>query len=311
MDREVAGSRVDRWQRIWRRSWSRSSPGALRSGSVAAIGSTSAPDQVGGTLGEHVGGEARRRSRRHRAVRWRTAGRTGRRRRRRRRRAARARRRRHRRRRRRAHRPEPCSRPPGRRAGVRSAVTAARVARVVEGGASIATSSGSSSARHSTASAPWPGAGSICSGSRTSVTSSEPAEPGEAGAGEHDGVELAVGDLAEPGVDVAADRRRCSRPRPSAVQLGRSGAASRCRRGAGRQARRGSGRRGRPARRAGPRAAGTAASASPSGAAGRQVLQRVDGEVDLAGEQRLAQRVTKTPVPPIWRERAAVDVARR
>ena len=33
----------------------------------------------------------------------------------------------------------------------------------------------------------------------------DPAQPGQAGAGEHDGVELAGGDLAEAGVHVAAD----------------------------------------------------------------------------------------------------------
>ena len=58
--------------------------------------------------------------------------------------------------------------------------------------------------RHSTASAPWPGAGSIWIGSMHLGDRVEPAEPGQPGPGEHDGVELTVGDERDPGVDVAA-----------------------------------------------------------------------------------------------------------
>ena len=101
-----------------------------------------------------------------------------------------------------------------------------------------------SSVRHSTASAPWPGAGSIWSGSSTSVTSSSAAEPGQPGAGEHDGVDLAVArpcasrvsTLPRIADDLEAEAER--------LRAGRRGAASRCRRGC----RRGSSPRVRPSR---------------------------------------------------------------
>ena len=50
----------------------------------------------------------------------------------------------------------------------------------------------SSSARHSTASAPWAGAGSICSGSSDLGQLVHAAQPRQPGVGEHDRVELAV-----------------------------------------------------------------------------------------------------------------------
>ena len=46
-------------------------------------------------------------------------------------------------------------------------------------------------------------------------------------------------------------------------------------------------------------APGTAASDEARLGGGRQVLERVHGEVDLAAQQRVAQRAAKTPVPPI------------
>ena len=95
--------------------------------------------------------------------------------------------------------------------------------------------------------------------------------------------------LPEPGVDVAADGDDLE-AEPEGARAGRPGAASRCRPGSRPAARRGSARRGPRARRAGPRAAGTAASAMPSAGRGRQVLERVHGEVDVAVEQRVAQR---------------------
>ena len=95
----------------------------------------------------------------------------------------------------------------------------------------------SSRPRHSTASAPCPGAGSIWIGSSTSVASAWRPSRRQAGAGEDDGVVPALGDLPQPGVDVAADRLDVS-PRSRAA-AGRPGAASRCR-----PRRRGAARRG-------------------------------------------------------------------
>ena len=118
---------------------------------------------------------------------------------------------------------------------------------------------------------PAPGAGSTWIGSRISVISSQPAEPAQPGAGEHDGVELAVGDLAAAGCRRCRGSATTSQPEAERAQLGHAAR----RPGADRGARRGSSPRVRPsratARRAGPRA-GTAASAEPSaGAVGRSL----------------------------------------
>ena len=120
----------------------------------------------------------------------------------------------------------------------------------------------------------------------------EPAEPGQPGAGEHDGVDLAVGDEARAGCRRCRGSATTSRPRPRA----RSWAA----------------RRGEPVPIREP--AGQLAEGQPVagdqrvarvlaqrhrgehealGLGGRQVLERVHGEVDLAGEQRVAQRARR------------------
>ena len=146
----------------------------------------------------------------------------------------------------------------------------------------------SSSARHSTASAPWPGAGSICSGSSTSVTSSSrpirarPARASRTASTRRSG----------------PCRRGCRRchecpPRPNRGRgraAARPGAASRCRRGCPA----GSSPSVSPSRATttsrGSSREGTAARTTPSCGYGRQVLERVHGDVDLAGQQRVAQR---------------------
>ena len=127
-----------------------------------------------------------------------------------------------------------------------------------------------------------------------------PAQPGEPGAGEHDGVELAVGDLADAGC------RRCrgsARSRDQAASA-RSWATRRgepvpIRAPAGRSAR--SGRRGRPARPAGRPAAGIAAMTRP------RVRARWAGPLASGPRSRSRPSIsasrsaqTKTPVPPSW-----------
>ena len=67
-----------------------------------------------------------------------------------------------------------------------------------------------------------------------------------------------------------------------------SGAASRCRLGSPQAARQGVSSTVRPARRAGPREGGRPP-AAPRVIGGRQVLERVHGQVDLAATERLAQ----------------------
>ena len=120
------------------------------------------------------------------------------------------------------------------------------------------------------------------------MASSSRPEPGEPGAGEHDGVVVAGADLADPGVDVAADAGHVE-TEPERVELGgparRAGADA----GAGRQLAEGQPVAGDDdvARVLAGRDGGEGdAGAGP----GRQVLERVDGQVDPAVEQRLAQR---------------------
>ena len=160
---------------------------------------------------------------------------------------------------------------------------------VVERGASSATSS-ASPARHSTASAPCPGAGSICSGSSTSVDLVEPAEPGQAGAGEHDGVvarptrtlPIRVSTLPRIADDLETEAER--------VQLGgparRAGADA----AAGRQLAEGEAVAGDDdVARVLARRARRPARCRRAGSVG-QVLERVHGDVDVAAQQRVAQR---------------------
>ena len=109
------------------------------------------------------------------------------------------------------------------------------------------------------------------------------AEPAQAGGGQHHGVHLAAGGQPDPGVHVAADRhhlQRDARAAPPSRAAAWPGAESRCR-----SARRRAGRRaaGRSARRGCPPGSGTAVTSRSRLGAGRQVLQRVHGDVDLAG----------------------------
>ena len=141
----------------------------------------------------------------------------------------------------------------------------------------------SSSARTWRTSAPWPAAGVIVSAGIAKADLVLAPEPAQAGGGEDDRVELALGELAQPGVDVAvqlldprsgraasswARRRRLAVPTraPSGTSSSEAPAPI--------QASAGSSR------------AGTAAIASPSGISRRQVLGRVDADLGLAVEQR-------------------------
>ncbi len=172
----------------------------------------------------------------------------------------------------------------------RSAVTAARVYSSSSTERSAAASSWSAAvpARHSTASAPWAGAGSICSGSSSSVASSTRPEPAQPGGGHHHGVQLAGGDLADPGVHVAADRDDLQ-AEPERVELGPAPRRAGADPGSGGQlaehlAVAGDQRVARvlPGRHRGQ--------AQPRVRRGGQVLVGVHGHVDLAAHQRLAQR---------------------
>ena len=99
----------------------------------------------------------------------------------------------------------------------------------------------------------------------------------------------------------AAGSRRCpgSRPPPgraAARAAGRPAAASRCppwRRGG--EVGQATVRPGRTARRPDPRAAAPRPASRPSAGCGRQVLERVDGEVALAGEHGGAHRAHEDP----------------
>ena len=100
-----------------------------------------------------------------------------------------------------------------------------------------------SSARHSTASAPWPTWGTISSGASTLGDAGRPSPSrSRADGGHHDGA--AVGHLLEPGVDVAAElhEREVGTERRRA---GPAGGPSRWPRSRPAPARRGDGRRGR------------------------------------------------------------------
>ena len=94
--------------------------------------------------------------------------------------------------------------PPSARRNARSAVVSARAA--VSSSAARSARSASSSERHWIASAPCPGAGSIVSAGEPLGHDALEAEPLDSGRCEHDGVVLAVSDLADARVDVPADR---------------------------------------------------------------------------------------------------------
>ncbi len=113
-----------------------------------------------------------------------------------------------------------------------------------------------SSARASTARIPCPTAGTNSSGSSAlDVLGAQP-QPPQPGGGEHDSVEVAGAELAQPRVDVAADRLH-AQVGPAARAAALAGAGSRSPRGPPSRAWPPSPARARPARRAGPRGAGT------------------------------------------------------
>ena len=87
---------------------------------------------------------------------------------------------------------------------------------------------GSSSARASSASAPWPAAGTKLVERRGAVVAARPSRSSPA-ARQHDRVALALGELAQPRVDVAAQLDDLE-VRARRAQLGRRAAATRCRR---------------------------------------------------------------------------------
>ena len=143
---------------------------------------------------------------------------------------------------------------------------------------------GSSPARASSASAPWPGAGVISSRpKRKAISSSRPSRRRPAAARTIPSSSPSR-ELAQPGVDVAAqlDDLEVGAQRRAAAS---GGAGSRSRPGRPRGPRRAS----RPSptqASAGSSRAGTPTSASPSGSSPGRSLARVDAEVDLAVEQR-------------------------
>ena len=101
------------------------------------------------------------------------------------------------------------------------------------------------------------------------VLAPQPAQPG---GGEHDRVELALGELAQPGVDVAVQLARPA-GRAGRRAAARGAAGSRCRPGRPRRPRRASRRR-RSRHRPASSRGGTAAIASPSGSsAGRSLAE--------------------------------------
>ena len=146
-----------------------------------------------------------------------------------------------------------------------------------------------SSVRHSIASAPCPGAGSIWSGSSTSVTSSRrPRRARPARARTH-GVVLDRSRTLRMRVSTLPRMPTISRPRPSA-----SSWADPARRAGAEAAADGQLAEGEPVAGdddvARVLAGGYGGERDAVGGRGREVLQRVDGDVDLAGEQGVAQR---------------------
>ena len=127
----------------------------------------------------------------------------------------------------------------------------------------------------------------------------DPAEPGQAGPGEHDGVELAGGDLAQPGVHVAAYADQLD-ARARAPRSGRPGGVRRCRRGS----RPGSSPRVSPSRATttsrGSSRCGTAARAMPSAGAVGRSLSECTATSTSPRSSASRSALTKTPVPPSW-----------
>ena len=133
----------------------------------------------------------------------------------------------------------------------------------------------------------WSRPGSPGPAAGTSSSSGVPASPRprrcEPGGGQHDRVVVAVGELAQARVDVAAqlDDRRGRR---AARAAGRRGAATTCPRARPRPARRATPRR--TARRAGRRAAGTAAMTMPSGSCAGTSLAECTAQSTSPSQQR-------------------------
>ena len=160
------------------------------------------------------------------------------------------------------------------------------------------------------AATPWPAAGVIVSAGIAKDDLVLAAQPAQAGDGEHDRVELALGELAQPGVDVA-------------VQLARP-AGPAARRAAGRGA---AGSRSRPGRPPAPRRARTPTPIQASagvlarrhrgehqalGQLGRHVLGRVDADVGLARRAAPARpRARSAPCRPARRRRRPRPARRR
>src|SRR5439155_20186162 len=118
-------------------------------------------------------------------------------------------------------------------------------------------------------------------------------QAGDAGAGQHDRVQLAVADLAQPGVDVAPDRYALE-PEAERRELGDAPG------GAGTDAR-AAGQLGQGAAAGGDQGFAGVLARRDGGdgqavhGGGGQVLVRVDGEVDLLGGERVTQRGDEHP----------------
>ena len=186
-------------------------------------------------------------------------------------------------------RPGRCSRPPAPASTARSAVTAARRVLVVEHLREQARRAPWSAARHSTASAPCAGAGSICSGVEQLGRLVDAAEPAQPGRGDDHGVELTRAAPCAMRVSTLPRIGTTSQAEAEGLELGDRAAASRCRPSTPA----GSSPSTRPSRATsasrGSSRGGTAAMHEPRVRCRREVLVGVHGEVDLAGHERVAQ----------------------
>ena len=115
-----------------------------------------------------------------------------------------------------------------------------------------------------------------------------PPEPAQPGRGDHHGVQLARGRPCRAGCRRCRGSARSAGP-GRAPRAGRSGAASRCRPSRPAAARRAPCPSRATSASRGSSRGGTAAMTQPRVGRGRQVLVGVHGDVDLAGEQRVAQ----------------------
>ena len=201
---------------------------------------------------------------------------------------------------------------PSARASARSASRQAKVARVGDR-ATAASRMRASSARPSSASVPWPGAGTKRAGSSTRADLGLAAQALQAGAGEHDRVEAA--------------RRRARRACAGGVStLPRSAHHLEVRRAPRAAGRRGAGCSSRRARRAlqpvrvapAPQRTSSAAARArraqqrePVGQLARDVLGGVHREVDLAGGSASSTRATQRDLSPPRPRRSRSPLGRR